>query len=158
MAGQGPPPAERRRRRNADPHASQAVTVPADAPPVQAPPLPYASRYKQATRVWYRTWCEAPQAAAFTVTDWQRLHMLAPIVDGYWRAAEAADAKGCRDLLGEIRLSESLLGATHADRLRGRITIERPKPTSARPAVAGGGDSGEVTDLTARRRRLADGA
>lgn len=154
MAGQGPPPAERRRRRNADPHADQAVTVPAGAAPSHAPPLPYAARYLQATRVWYRTWAEAPQAAAFTPTDWQRLHMLAPLVDRYWRGAGEGAAP--KDLLAEIRLNEGLLGATHVDRLRGRITIERPRPASARPAVAG--ESGAVADLDARRRRLADGA
>ncbi|MCK9921613.1 hypothetical protein MXD61_06870 [Frankia sp. AgPm24] len=151
MAGQGPAPAERRRRRNADPAAAAGVTVPADGLPFQAPPLPYATRYLQATRVWYRTWTEAPHAAAFISTDWQRLHMLAPLVDGYWRAINEHQVRAAKELLVEIRLSESLLGATHADRLRGRIVIERPKLAPGRPA-------GAVTDLAARRRRLADGA
>lgn len=138
MAGNGPPPSENKRRRNKDTFAEQAVTVEADGD-VHGPELPHADRYEPITLDWYETWRRAPQAGAFTVTDWQRLHMLAPIIDAYW-------AMPTTKLLSEIRLNESLLGATHVDRMRARIKIEPPKPVTA----AG------VTDLTQRRRRIND--
>lgn len=142
MAGNGPPPSERKVRRNKDPLEEQAVTVPADAVP-DAPELPHAVLYGPQTRAWYETWTRAPQAAAFTVTDWQRLHMLAPLVEAYFLDPSTK-------LFAEIRLNESLLGATHADRLRGRIKVEQPKPAAVRPA--------DVPDLTERRRRLMNDA
>ena len=43
--------------------------------------------------------------------------MLAPTVQAY--------ADGDLRVLTEIRLNESLLGATHADRLRNRVKVER---------------------------------
>lgn len=146
MAGNGPPPSQRKRRRNADLHADAAVTVPSE-PAEFGPPLPDEEKYRTQTCVWYRTWRESPQAAAFEATDWQRLHMLAPLVDAYWGEPR-------KELLSEIRLNESLLGATHVDRLRARITIERPGRAQTQAPATGAG----VSDLTARRRRLADGA
>jgi len=140
MAGYGPPPAERRRRRNADTYADVQVTVSADTVPAEVPPLPGARRFLKPTRDWYETWCKSPQAAAFIDTDWQRLHMLAPIVDQYFREPSPK-------LLAEIRLNESLLGATHVDRLRGRIKVEQRSTTSDR------GTADNVADLMAERRR-----
>lgn len=141
MPGMGPPPAEHKRRRNADTFAEGAVAVPADVQ-VGAPELPEFERYSTATLRWYNTWCASPQAAVFTVTDWQRLHMLAPLVDEYF-------AKPTTKLMSEIRLSESLLGATHVDRMRARIKLEQPKPTGQAPAG--------VADMTAaRRKRMTD--
>lgn len=141
MAGMGPPPAEKRRRTNKDTFAESTVTVPADAQ-VDAPELPGWEGYSTETLRWYNTWCASPQAVLFTPTDWQRLHMLAPLVDAYF-------AKPSTKLMAEIRLSESLLGATHVDRMRGRIKLERPKAAQGRP--------GKVADMTeARRRRLTD--
>jgi hypothetical protein len=138
MAGNGPPPSENKRRRNKDEFAEHAVTVDSGGE-MHGPQLPDADRYEPVTVDWYETWRRAPQAAAFTVTDWQRLHMLAPIVDAYWKAPTTK-------LLSEIRLNESLLGATHVDRMRARIKVEPPKPKTP-PGV---------TDLTQRRRRVSD--
>lgn len=120
----GPPPKENRRRRNADAYAGQEVTV-AQAGAVEAPPLP--GRQSAAVKRWYETWCSSPQAQTFTVTDWQRLHMLAPLVARYFRMPDKA-------LMAEIRLNESLLGATHADRLRARIKVEK-QPTEVPEGV-----------------------
>lgn len=122
MAGFGPPPSKHRRHRNKDTFAGHEVTV-AEGEVVEAPPLPFAGRYSPATEEWYATWCRSPQAAAFTATDWQRLHMIAPLVDQYWQDPSPK-------LMAEIRLNESLLGATHVDRLRGRIKIEKRRPAS----------------------------
>lgn len=139
MAGYGPPPAENKRRRNQDEYADHAVTVSAGSRPTGAPLLPKAERYRQETRDWYSTWREAPQAVTFLVTDWQRLHMLAPLVDAYWE-------RPSKDLLAEIRLNESLLGATHVDRMRGRIKLEQPKVPTTMAA----------DELANRRRRIVD--
>lgn len=131
MAGYGPPPAENRRRRNADRYEGHETAVPADGKTV-APALPAADSYSERTRVWYATWCSSPQAQAFTVTDWQRLHMLAPLVEAYF-------AKPDKHLMSEIRLNESLLGATYADRLRARLKLEtggEEKPPAVPDQVA----------------------
>lgn len=141
MAGMGPPPAANKRRRNADTFAEAVVTVSADAE-VEAPELPDRDQYSANTVRWYDTWSSAPQAAAFTATDWQRLHMIAPLVDAFW-------AEPSTKLMSEIRLNESLLGATHLDRMRARIKVEAPAPEQAGPAAG-------VSDLTSRRRRLTD--
>lgn len=138
MAGNGPPPSEHKRRRNADEFEEHAVTVEDDGQ-VHGPPLPFSSLYGPRTVDWYETWQRAPQAAAFTVTDWQRLHMLAPIVDAYW-------LEPTTKLFAEIRLNESLLGATHVDRMRGRIKVDTPKKPGRLPA--------DVPDMAERRRRL----
>lgn len=141
MGGMGPPPAERKRHRNKDTFAEGVVTVPADVE-ADAPELPGWESYSTETLRWYNTWAASPQAALFTPTDWQRLHMLAPLVQEYF-------AKPSTKLMAEIRLNESLLGATHLDRLRGRIKVETPKPASGTPAG--------VADMTeARRKRMTD--
>lgn len=141
MAGMGPPPAENKRHRREDPFEASKVTVPADAP-VDAPELPDFEGYSTSVLRWYNTWCASPQAALFTPTDWQRLHMLAPLIQEYF-------AKPSTKLMAEIRISESLLGATHVDRMRGRIKLEQPKAAQGKP--------GTVADMTeARRKRMTD--
>ncbi|GAA0627283.1 hypothetical protein HPO96_36935 [Kribbella sandramycini] len=67
-------------------------------------------------RRWYDGWRTAPQAQIFTATDWQRLALLAPLVERYF-----ADPKPAT--MSEIRLNEERLGATHVDRLRARIAV-----------------------------------
>lgn len=142
MAGYGPPPSENKRRTNKDEFEEQAVTV-ADDGAVHGPELPHEVLYTPRTVDWYETWRRAPQAAAFVGTDWQRLQMLAPLVDEYFLEPSTK-------LLAEIRLNESLLGATHVDRMRGRIKVEQPRPQS--PSAPAG-----VADMTeARRRRMTD--
>lgn len=142
MAGYGPPPSENKRRTNKDEFEEHAVTV-ADDGMLHGPELPHEVLYTPRTLDWYETWRRAPQASAFTGTDWQRLHMLAPLVDAFWLEPSTK-------LLAEIRLNESLLGATHVDRMRARIKVEQPRPQS-QAAPAG------VADMTeARRRRMTD--
>lgn len=100
MAGRGPTP----RRRS-------VVTIPADARAKDPPPLPDAERYSDAVRRWYQTWIETPQSSVFTSSEWQCLHMLAPLVGLY-------DSKPSASLHAEIRVSEAKLGATREDRIR----------------------------------------
>lgn len=140
MAGYGPPPAEQKRHRVPDRYEGLQTTVPADGEAV-APALP--GRWPKVVTEWYKTWTLSPQAQAFTVTDWQRLHMLAPLVAKYFKDPD-------RGLMAEIRLNESLLGATHADRLRARIKLaEEPSPSPGRPA-------GEDEVSKKRRQRILD--
>lgn len=137
MGGRGLPPSEHKRRRNADRFEGLQVTVDADGV-VQAPDLP--GEWPAEVHRWYDTWCSSPQAQTFLVTDWQRLHMLAPIVAKYFVTAD-------RTLMAEIRLNESLLGATHADRLRARIK------TADDPSTSGAPKSPAVDDEVAKKRR-----
>lgn len=140
MAGYGPPPAENKRRRNADRYEGHEVEVDGVSK-VDAPPMP--GRWPAAVKRWYATWCSSPQAQAFTVTDWQRLHMLAPLVAQYFSTPDRA-------LMAEIRLNESLLGATHVDRLRARIKVAEDAP----PATTGPVTDDEVAKK--RRQRILD--
>ena len=77
--------------------------------------------YRAETVAWFSTWASSEQAAEFAATDWQRLLMLAPLVDAYF-------AQPDRLLMAEIRASESKLGAMVEDRKRLRLKIEPPTP------------------------------
>ena len=130
MAGTGPLPkdASQRRRRNAD--AVATTVLPAEGPTGKTPELPGGHDYDSRTLAWYETWRSSPQAATFLPTDWQRLHMLAELVQQYWEEPR-------KDLLAEIRLNETALGGTAADRVRLRWTVAEPEdaPTGRQPAA-----------------------
>lgn len=144
MAGMGPAPSPNRRRTNADTFGAEKVTVQADGR-TRGPAL--AGSYGPETRAWYSTWRKSAQARTFTPTDWQRLAMLAPLVDIFFREPDVK-------LMTEIRQNEALLGATPLDRLRARISVQakpetQPKSSKSKPA--------EVTAISDRRRRLIEG-
>lgn len=143
----GPAPSEKRRRRNADTFADVQTTVSADSTTLHGPDFGDAMgglvelfdpSVRDLVNQWWDTWRSAPMAEAFLATDWERLRMLAPLVASYF-------ARPHYTKLAEIRQNESLLGATHVDRLRARIKVERPEPT----AVPAG-----VTALDEYRNRL----
>lgn len=121
MPGRGPAPNPERRRRNKD----ETPSTPIAPGRAEAPELPGADGLRLETVQWYATWAESAQAAAFLSTDWQRLHMLARIVDRYYADPSTKD-------MAEIRLNEERLGATVADRLRSRMVLE--EETKATPA------------------------
>ncbi len=109
--------ASARRRRNAPTHDS--TLLPRDGK-VRGPEIAEATGrddWSPGLLSWWKTWREAPQAAVFEATDWSRLALLAPIVEGYLRRPSAA-------ALSEIRMNEERLGATVVDRMRARMTIE----------------------------------
>ncbi|MFJ9574339.1 phage terminase small subunit [Streptomyces bacillaris] len=147
MAGMGPPPKEAKHGRT--PNLGSEVE-PAGLEGVPAPDLPNPKKWLTATRDWWWAWADSPQSVAFQATDWGRLVALLPLVDGYNRLmSKAADdprkLRAGKDVLSEIRQNESLLGATHLDRLRGRMPTGG---TGARPeAVAGGVDAENVVKL-----------
>lgn len=138
MAGYGPPPAENKRRRNADSFADHKATV-VDDGQIVGPPLEGAD-WSAHARAYWDTWRSSPQAKAFLATDWMRLRMLVPLVESYLSSPTPVK-------LAEIRQNESLLGATHTDRLRARIRVE--KPAEGAPPPAG------VTALDEYRKSLA---
>jgi hypothetical protein len=135
----GPAPQENKRRRNADLYAGHEKTV-IDDGELTGPALE-GSEWSPAARAYWDTWRRSPQAKAFLATDWMRLRMLVPLVEAYL----------CNPMpqkLAEIRQNETLLGATHADRLRARIKVEKA-PDGPAETPAG------VTALDEYRRTLA---
>jgi|SRR3954468_2228741 hypothetical protein len=132
MAGIGPAPKDpsQRRRRNADPIAG--AVLPAEGPDGPTPDLPGGHDYDTRTLDWYETWRHSPQAALFLATDWQRLRMLAELVEQYWKLPTK------KELLSEIRLNEASLGATAADRARLRWSVGESESSEPRKRTAGG--------------------
>jgi hypothetical protein len=98
--------------------------------------LPNARTFSAATRAWYRVWTRSPQSEHFTATEWQRLAMLAHLIDRFY---SDPDPK----LLTEIRMNEQLLGATPADRRRLGWDDRRPASVT------------QVVDDEAAKRRAA---
>ncbi|MCX4687285.1 hypothetical protein OG401_23785 [Kitasatospora purpeofusca] len=139
MAGFGPPPKINARRTNADTFSEDAAEV--AGLPTTAPELPNPKRWLKATRDWWEAWVSSPQSALFVATDWQRLTMLLPLVDGYNREKDPLRAV---KLMGEIRQNESALGATHLDRLRARIKVS---DGSSQGPAGGVGSGADVIDL-----------
>lgn len=140
MPGNGPAPKENRRRRNADTYADVKTRVAATSTKLRGPTLkqatgplldPYPADLVKLVDGWWSTWRRSPLAEAFLDTDWSRLAMLAPLVAVYF-------TRPSDKLMAEIRQNESLLGATHVDRLKARIKVERPddKPQQLPPGVA----------------------
>ena len=119
MGSRGPIPKDHRSRSRDE---IQPTVVASKGKP-KSPTLPKG--YRTETVAWFQTWSSSEQAVEFAATDWQRLLMLAPLVDEYF-------AKPDRFLMGEIRASESKLGATVEDRKRLRLQIEKP-PAPAIP-------------------------
>jgi hypothetical protein len=85
----------------------------------RAKPPALPKGYLPETVTWFKTWASSEQAVEFAATDWQRLLMLAPLVDAYFTQPD-------RLLMAEIRASESKLGAMVEDRKRLRLKIEQP--------------------------------
>jgi|DEB19_MinimDraft_2_1074335.scaffolds.fasta_scaffold70653_2 hypothetical protein len=119
MAGRGPAPTPGALR--SDRHK---VTTTDTDDVVPAPPL--AGEWSPGVVAWYQTWASSPQGRAFFSTDWQRLQMLAPLVAEYLLEPSVK-------LATEIRLQESLLGATVTDRLRLNLKppAKAPAPTAS---------------------------
>jgi len=115
MPGSGPLPKEQHRReRNTRRREAEFQTVHPDdklrGPELEGPHHPD-------TLAWYAEWRAVPHAQLFTATDWRRLRTLAPLMDKI-AAGTASVAERA-----ELRLNESLLGATYGDRLKLRVKI-----------------------------------
>jgi hypothetical protein len=127
MAGRGPAPKpqEQRRRRNVDPVGTTRLV---DDGQKRGEPLDVLTGrdWPQAVVAWWETWRSSPQSQAFLPTDWQRLAMLAPIVEAHF---EAPSPK----YLSEIRLNEERMGATVVDRQRARMSVEAAESADVLP-------------------------
>lgn len=113
----GPPPAEHKRRRNADTYAGLHTTV-VDDGELTGPGLEGAS-WSPAARAYWEIWRHCPQAKAFLDTDWARLRMTLLLIEDYLKRPTAQK-------LAVIASQEAALGATVADRLRLRMRIVKP--------------------------------
>lgn len=145
MAGNGPAPAEQKRRRNKAPTFDE---LPAEGYQGEFPPLPASYgievtekvietdpetgekverwitrrrqlRYLHDTRDWYETWARSPMATRFTHVDWNRLQRIARLADAYYR-------RPSKDLAAELRLQEAAFGGSPLDRLRAQMKIAKP--------------------------------
>ncbi|MEU5878190.1 hypothetical protein [Spirillospora sp. NPDC047279] len=128
MAGFGQVPKENAVRRNIvdTSHLEQDYDVPDKLKKLQK-----RASYSAATQLWWDTWANSEQAQYFAETDWLRLQMLAPLVESYYR-------KPGHFIMAEIRQSESLLGATIADRMRLKVAAlkdKNQKPVEAPPTI-----------------------
>ena len=86
--------------------------------------------YSAATALWYEAWTLSPQAEHFAATDWQRLLMIAPLIEAYY-------ARPTPQLMAEIRQNEAKLGATAADRERLGWKLDAPPEKGATSKPAG---------------------
>jgi hypothetical protein len=123
MAGNGPPPKENAVRRNLVDlsHLEGDPDI-----PERMKKLFKRDGYSVATQRWWDTWADSDQSESFKATDWQRLQMLAPLVEAYFR-------RPGHNALAEIRQNESLLGATVTDRMRLRMNKAEPKKDEGKP-------------------------
>lgn len=127
MASGPAPKQQHQRERDTKRRQADSVTVTRDGI-LRGPSIEDATlqdHWSPATRAWWEDWQRSPQAALFESTDWRRLALLAPMIEGYFRRPSAA-------ALGEIRLNEERLGALYVDRLRARIRID----ASGEPVLA----------------------
>lgn len=124
MAGRGPAPTGNARQPNATRGNRSEVVVPDGdvvCPPLPTPPSWIGEEWPPSVVRWYAEWCAAEHVGSFDRTDWQRLHAIAPLVVRWWD-------QGQLDALKELRLHESLLGATIIDRQRGAVKKKAAKP------------------------------
>lgn len=120
MAGRGPAPkpADQRRHRIKD---QIPTTTLVDDGAKRGPELAeITGRKTWPTPIlkWYDVWRTSPQSKSFIDTDWQRLGMVAYLLEQY-----LAEPKST--ILSEIRLNEERLGATVVDRQRARMVVEQ---------------------------------
>lgn len=146
MAGRGPAPQAKRRRRNADP--TPTTTVRRDnrtrGPALPKDALPAGEEWHPQTVKWWASWRKSPQAAVFHPTDWDFLLDTALMHHTMW-------SKGRWEFASEVRLRVAKFGATVEDRARLRLEVEAP--AQARPESPSPGE-GSVTSLSSRRSRL----
>jgi hypothetical protein len=121
MAGRGfaPNPNSINQRKN---HRGEWIELELEA--FDPPELPRGYRdgkrsvvFRDETREWFESWRESPQARRITRTGWQRLLMLARLVDQFHRSPSTS-------LLAEIRLNEQSFGATPRDMLSLRWNLK----------------------------------
>ena len=141
MAGNGPAPKPdgQRRRRNAPAAGAEKAVTRDDALRGPEPREGWSDEVVE----WFTVWRRSAQAALFEETDWMRLVMMAPLVDKAFKGSIAA--------MVEVRLTESLLGATVTDRLKARIRVEHDDAEDAPARLASVSDF--EAEIAARMKR-----
>lgn len=126
MAGRGPAPkpADQRRNRRADTIATSHLVDDGQKVGPELKDLTGVDYWNERTLRWFEVWRSSAQAKTFTSTDWQRLGMLADIVEAFFQ-------KPSKALFEEIRLNEERFGATIVDRQRARMVIAPSENDSA---------------------------
>lgn len=126
MAGHGPAPKDpaTRRRRNAPPKPTTAVTADDQlrGPALPDDALADGELWHPRTQAWWLTWRKSAQAQAFTATDWDFLIDTALMHHTMW-------LRGRWEFASELRLRAAKFGATPEDRMRLRIQVDRPAAT-----------------------------
>jgi hypothetical protein len=127
MAGRGPPPkpSALRQRRNVAPTASRLETD--EQPRRRPPPLgrhPDRKAWNGRTKAWWKEVWSSPMADEYLRADTDGLHMLAILVDRFWKHPSS-------QLAAEIRLQRQCYGLTPIDRRRLQWEIVRAE--QARP-------------------------
>jgi hypothetical protein len=157
MAGRGPAP-QNHRQRARDEKAHPFETLPGEGYLGEFPPLARGytlvidtedgaieqwTEFLPATQEWYLEWARSPMATRFTAVDWGRLRrVVAPLADKFFRRPATSIAT-------ELRLQETLLGATVMDRQRMRVRVASPsKSEVSSPA------GGTVVRMADRKERL----
>lgn len=139
----GPIPSENPVRRNKPKIAKTVVALGTQL--AKTPDLPNSEHYSERTLIWYQTWRESEQAYTFTKTAWLTLHMLADLVEAYYKEPTASS-------WAQIKQTQSGLLALPAEQRRLNFKIEVPKIETVKSVR-------NVTNLDDRRERLlADGA
>jgi hypothetical protein len=117
MAIAGRPPAENKRRRNADTFGAERVTL-TEEQLEEFRTIP-EGKWHPETQLWWKGWTTCAQSQLFTVTDWLRLRELIVTRDSYQLRPTAQK-------MAELRQTEGLWGATYVDRMKARLKIETP--------------------------------
>lgn len=160
MAGNGPPPKETRAR---DRDNAVRDIIKSDGRiggfPLPEDVLPFLSDNEQdpdfydkqreewhpQTVRWWNNWRESPQASKMlTAVDWDYLLDTALLHHQMWVSGGKNSERAA-----EIRMRVATFGATYADRLRLRLEVEAPEEYPV-----GNSSTGNVTDLSERRKRL----
>jgi hypothetical protein len=130
-----------------------SATLPAEGYSGPYPALPKG--HSAETHAWYTVWATSPQAAVFMDTDWQRLRLLAFLVDELYHPTFTDRGNPTcpkTTLMAEIRQNEARLGATIADRTSMYMKVAAPTQTEA--ATQGDDDLPTLAPVKGRQERM----
>ncbi|GGQ07729.1 hypothetical protein BKA00_007420 [Actinomadura coerulea] len=128
MGTRGPVPkrSDKRRRRNAD-SAVDTIEIPADAEPVEAPPLGFTTN--AIAMEWYESLASSGQARYFEPSDWQAARV---VTQELGRMLNYGKPSG--QLFTALWSAMGDLLSTEAARRRVRMEIDRSQPAEGEDA------------------------
>lgn len=110
-----------RRRRNRTTTARTISVVPGLKPPA----LPKGYDWRPETVAWWKAVWKSPMAGELEPSDVHELHLLAALVDRFWRNPS-------KDMAAEIRLQRQCFGLTPIDRRRLQWEVEKAESAQSR--------------------------